>query len=109
MKFWNYVMMYLGAAPGISASPSEENMRYFNVIILGPEKSPYEGNIFSQLWSQYRYQWVVTGRDLSFVIIVLLIVCYYLNLIVIVYEILIACISLAETIETESIIIFHFY
>ena len=49
MKFWNYVMMYLGAAPGISASPSEENMRYFNVIILGPEKSPYEGNIFSQL------------------------------------------------------------
>ncbi|WOH03024.1 hypothetical protein DCAR_0522415 [Daucus carota subsp. sativus] len=33
-------------APGISASPSEENMRYFNVIILGPEKSPYEGGVF---------------------------------------------------------------
>lgn len=32
------------AAPGISASPSEENMRYFNVMILGPTQSPYEGN-----------------------------------------------------------------
>ncbi|KAL3016471.1 hypothetical protein AAZX31_06G215000 [Glycine max] len=30
-------------APGISASPSEENMRYFNVMILGPTQSPYEG------------------------------------------------------------------
>ncbi|KAL3652616.1 Ubiquitin-conjugating enzyme E2 36 [Castilleja foliolosa] len=29
-------------APGISASPSEENMRYFNVMILGPTQSPYE-------------------------------------------------------------------
>lgn len=33
------------AAPGISASPSEDNMRYFNVMILGPTQSPYEGNI----------------------------------------------------------------
>ncbi|KAL5228539.1 hypothetical protein ABZP36_016804 [Zizania latifolia] len=32
-------------APGISASPSEENMRYFNVMILGPAQSPYEGTI----------------------------------------------------------------
>ncbi|KAL6538309.1 Ubiquitin-conjugating enzyme E2 36 [Orobanche gracilis] len=31
-------------APGISASPSEENMRYFNVMILGPTQSPYEGS-----------------------------------------------------------------
>lgn len=31
------------AAPGISASPSEENLRYFNVMILGPSASPYEG------------------------------------------------------------------
>lgn len=30
-------------APGISASPSEDNMRYFNVMILGPSQSPYEG------------------------------------------------------------------
>lgn len=30
-------------APGISASPSEENLRYFNVMILGPTSSPYEG------------------------------------------------------------------
>lgn len=36
--------MNLYTAPGISASPSEENMRYFNVMILGPAQSPYEGN-----------------------------------------------------------------
>ncbi|GJM99100.1 hypothetical protein PR202_ga16168 [Eleusine coracana subsp. coracana] len=30
-------------APGINASPLEENMRYFNVMILGPSQSPYEG------------------------------------------------------------------
>ncbi|KAI7840219.1 hypothetical protein COHA_006001 [Chlorella ohadii] len=29
--------------PGISAAPSEENLRYFNVIILGPDSSPYQG------------------------------------------------------------------
>lgn len=28
---------------GISAAPSEDNLRYFNVIILGPESSPYQG------------------------------------------------------------------
>ncbi|XBI97881.1 hypothetical protein VPH35_018183 [Triticum aestivum] len=32
-----------GAAPGISTSPSEENMCYFNVMALGPAQSPYEG------------------------------------------------------------------
>jgi ubiquitin-protein ligase len=37
------------AAPGISASPSEENMRYFNVMILGPSQSPYEGEESSPL------------------------------------------------------------
>jgi len=30
-------------APGISASPSEDNLRYFSVMITGPEASPYEG------------------------------------------------------------------
>ncbi|GMN54392.1 hypothetical protein TIFTF001_023516 [Ficus carica] len=33
-------------APGISASPSEDNMRYFNVMILGPTQSPYEVYVF---------------------------------------------------------------
>jgi len=33
-------------APGISATPHEENMRYFNVVITGPSGSPYEGGIF---------------------------------------------------------------
>ncbi|XP_027062418.1 ubiquitin-conjugating enzyme E2 36-like isoform X1 [Coffea eugenioides] len=33
-------------SPGISASPSEDNMRHFNVMILGPAQSPYEGGVF---------------------------------------------------------------
>lgn len=32
--------------PGISATPYEDNLRYFNVIIAGPGTSPYEGGIF---------------------------------------------------------------
>merc|ERR1712006_4449 len=32
--------------PGISATPYEDNLRYFNVIIAGPQESPYEGGIF---------------------------------------------------------------
>eukprot|EP00297_Palpitomonas_bilix_P018600 CAMPEP_0113889340 /NCGR_PEP_ID=MMETSP0780_2-20120614/13430_1 /TAXON_ID=652834 /ORGANISM="Palpitomonas bilix" /LENGTH=149 /DNA_ID=CAMNT_0000878403 /DNA_START=31 /DNA_END=480 /DNA_ORIENTATION=+ /assembly_acc=CAM_ASM_000599 len=34
-------------APGITASPHEENLRYFNVVIAGPSQSPYEGGSFS--------------------------------------------------------------
>jgi len=30
--------------PGISAVPHEDNARYFNVIIQGPDSSPYEGS-----------------------------------------------------------------
>merc|ERR1712100_92745 len=33
-------------APGISATPYEDNLRYFNVIIAGPTSSPYEGGVF---------------------------------------------------------------
>jgi len=33
-------------APGISATPYEENFRHFNVIIAGPAQSAYEGGIF---------------------------------------------------------------
>lgn len=33
-------------APGISATPHEDNLRYFNVIITGPASSAYEGGIF---------------------------------------------------------------
>lgn len=36
-------MISVFLAPGISASPSEDNLRYFNVMILGPSQSPYEG------------------------------------------------------------------
>mmetsp|Transcript_1676 Transcript_1676/g.2646 ORF Transcript_1676/g.2646 Transcript_1676/m.2646 type:complete len:149 (-) Transcript_1676:85-531(-) len=31
---------------GITASPHEDNLRYFDVIITGPSTSPYEGGIF---------------------------------------------------------------
>jgi len=33
-------------APGISATPAEDNLRYFSVIIAGPSGSPFEGGIF---------------------------------------------------------------
>lgn len=36
-------MCSVETAPGISASPLKDNMRYFNVMILGPTQSPYEG------------------------------------------------------------------
>mmetsp|Transcript_20302 Transcript_20302/g.30006 ORF Transcript_20302/g.30006 Transcript_20302/m.30006 type:complete len:154 (-) Transcript_20302:34-495(-) len=32
--------------PGISATPYEDNLRYFNVVIAGPSQSPYEDGIF---------------------------------------------------------------
>merc|ERR1712216_355533 len=32
--------------PGISATPYEDNLRYFNVIIAGPQDSPFEGGVF---------------------------------------------------------------
>lgn len=33
-------------APGISATPYQDNLRYFNVIIAGPASSPYQNGIF---------------------------------------------------------------
>jgi len=45
-------VVWFVAAPGISASPSEDNLRYFNVMILGPSQSPYEG---SELWFSFTY------------------------------------------------------
>merc|ERR1712113_719699 len=33
-------------APGISAEPHVENLRYFDVVLNGPQTSPYEGGIF---------------------------------------------------------------
>lgn len=38
-------LLYRAAAPGISASPAEDNLRHFNVMILGPTQSPYEGRL----------------------------------------------------------------
>lgn len=29
--------------PGISATPHDDNLRYFDVIITGPDSSPFEG------------------------------------------------------------------
>ena len=33
------------AVPGISATPYEDNLRYFNVLISGPTESPYDGAV----------------------------------------------------------------
>lgn len=38
--------MLADPAPGISATPHEENLRYFDVIIAGPDQSPFEGKAF---------------------------------------------------------------
>ncbi|KAD6794440.1 hypothetical protein E3N88_05336 [Mikania micrantha] len=46
MVFMFFISGFVDVAPGISASPSEDNMRYFNVMILGPTQSPYEGGVF---------------------------------------------------------------
>ena len=43
MYIYIYVFSWIFSEPGISASPSEENVRYFNVMIMGPAQSPYEG------------------------------------------------------------------
>jgi ubiquitin-conjugating enzyme E2 N len=32
--------------PGICAHPQESNIRYFDVTIVGPRDSPYEGGLF---------------------------------------------------------------
>ena len=34
--------------PGISATPHEDNLRYFNVVISGPQDSAYESELLSQ-------------------------------------------------------------
>jgi hypothetical protein len=34
------------AAPGITAAPAEDNLRYFAVTIEGPAQSPYEGGLY---------------------------------------------------------------
>jgi hypothetical protein len=40
---WVGLFMRAGVVSEISAAPLEENVRYFNVMILGPAQSPYEG------------------------------------------------------------------
>ncbi|CAK9779328.1 ubiquitin-conjugating enzyme [Cutaneotrichosporon oleaginosum] len=32
--------------PGITAAPHDDNLRYFDVTIAGPDQSPYEGGVF---------------------------------------------------------------
>merc|ERR1712242_138883 len=34
------------APPGISIAPHNDNYRYFNIVIAGPQDTPYEGGIF---------------------------------------------------------------
>lgn len=35
--------------PGISAIPHDDNLRYFDVVIAGPESSPFEGQLNLEL------------------------------------------------------------
>jgi hypothetical protein len=39
-------MIMSNPPPGISATPQEDNLRYFNVVIAGPSGSPFEGGVF---------------------------------------------------------------
>jgi len=39
-------LLFISLLAGITASPHEDNLRYFDVIITGPSTSPYEGGIF---------------------------------------------------------------
>ena len=39
-------LQWIDLAPGIRAQPTPDNIRYFNVVILGPMESPYEGGEF---------------------------------------------------------------
>merc|ERR1711976_41436 len=36
----------LNPIPGIYCQPKPQNLRYFNIQITGPEKTPYEGGVF---------------------------------------------------------------
>ncbi|KAK9767806.1 ubiquitin-conjugating enzyme E2 N [Basidiobolus ranarum] len=38
--------LMLEPAPGISAIPHEDNLRYFDVVVEGPPQSPYEDGAF---------------------------------------------------------------
>ena len=37
------ILTPVDSVPGISAVPHEENLRYFDVTIDGPDSSPYQG------------------------------------------------------------------
>ena len=39
----------IAIVPGVSATPYEDNLRYFNVVIAGPSDSPYEGTLLRAL------------------------------------------------------------
>lgn len=42
MKRITYVLLLCVTVAGISATPYEDNLRYFQVVIAGPQSSPYE-------------------------------------------------------------------
>lgn len=44
--------MIADPAPGISAVPHEDNLRYFDVVIEGPSGSPFEGEAASEEWQR---------------------------------------------------------
>jgi hypothetical protein len=47
--------------PGISATPYENNLRYFNVVIAGPQDSAYDGESWALV--QCREGWKFWGKE----------------------------------------------
>jgi hypothetical protein len=55
--------------PGISATPTEQNARHFNVVIAGPQDSAYDGasaalHQLCHCSTDERARWILRTRDL---------------------------------------------
>ena len=57
-------------APGITASPHEDNLRYFDVTIEGPSGSPFEGGPYLCCIRVFRRLMIVTS--LAFFVLTLI-------------------------------------
>lgn len=42
-------------APGIVATPHEDNLRYFDVVVSGPSQSPFEGEMSESKGNHHIY------------------------------------------------------
>jgi len=57
-------ILFVLPVPGVSATPYEDNLRYFNVAIAGPVDSPYESTYLKSFhigyWSLHMLRWHVS-------------------------------------------------